>query len=1513
MRRMSDLQTTASFAPTVTAADIFAPGLSDTLPETPPPTFRLTAATAKIGEGKTEVFQLRTTHVPAGTTYNYVLSGPGTDQVQGSLTGSVTVGANGLSYIAVTILDNGQTLPPQDLTLTVAGQSDTVSVVDGTMSAVSTYTLTSGRDDLTLTTAHNLVSGTFGTVTAQGTEAGGTFSVGDSIDGGASNSTTLSLYQNFQSTQPGQVPYDVLPVGVTVNNVATVLINSVQSLGSNQEAFDTTGLDGGKLASLQIQNTLGSDYVLASAGTDVLVNDDGGLIYQLQDGSVVNDGGNVTLDGGHNVTVTTTGVTAAGLSATVIIGGSHAPTGSVTVSDTDKVLGSDITVTGGTSVNALGYGNITTRQTAGAVVITDLGTRPAGDGSRASSGNDVTVNGATNVTVTASGGNVNITTPARSGVITVSDVNQADGSSSGTVGIQGGGNVFVTASAGVSVTGETGKVAITSASGEVSVLNGTNVSVAAHGAVTIGSQQAEPLGTITVTDQGGSPVFVTGGLGDTITADGQITVKERMGIGALVVNGTSAGTVQGGIVAQGGNTVSVSNVGGYFDESGVFNPNRTAITVGAKPGIQTAPDGTQAIGNIVLDATGDVVVNDGLTGLGEGVITVDTDGANSVSVTGGTAGGITDIQTISLVRSQGAAATPGTSTLATVSLDGVAGGEALASDALASLSIADSGANQAGVTAVTVTDRNAASLHVALADDAAGTALTDKTATSLGIVVSGGSDALLLAASAATAMALSGTAVLSLTGAAGLGKLATITISGAAGLDDGGVATGLANYASLTTITGTATSGALSVALNAHQTFAGGSGLDTVTLSADALKTVDGGSGNANVLVANAAGSVFTHANTGANVSGFSELRTTASSAGTYDMVHVFDGIANIDVAAQGKAAETFTNTSTTQTLSIDQSIGSSGVTLVLPQGTKGAASLALTLGTAGTAGIDVSNEAGGERPGQLLSVQGYTSIALASAGEVDDITGTSVGTNTADFGDTALTSLSVSGSESAVLGSTGQSLATIGITAAASATIDLTRLGLTLNGVTVTDGAAGIDFRGNVQSLKTDKITFVSNNTDASSITENGTGALEVDGADDNGNTTLVAVHGVLDAELGNGTDLVTGSDATTSVTAGNGNGDQVISAQSGNGTLSNTVTLGNGNQDLVNIGGRGADTVTLGSGNGDQLTTANGSGTLTVGAGRADAISTGNGNDTISVGTAASNGAFGGSATIKVGAGHDSITAGAGTYTVTLGTGADTLTANTGATNPGGVTLSFGAGNQAGDTITLGDGANMIGTDGSGADAAGSNTVSLGNGANIVVLGSGNNSVTAGGGTDTVTLGDGVNSVTLGNGADQITVGAGANTLSVGNGADQIKVGTGANSVMLGSGADTITLTGAGVSSAIFTTVTGAMAGDTIAFLGTNGTGAFANGSAAEAQVSLPGNATFQDYLNAACFGDGAHDSSFAYFTLGGNQYLVEDNSAAATFVAGQDTVLSLGKSALDLAHMTLDAKGDAITFHT
>ena len=1394
-----------------------------------------------VGPGGEELFTVVTKGYAPGTIFDYALSGAGVDQIAGSLTGSVVIGADGKAYIAVSILNDGQDFANQNVVLTLGHHHETFTVIDGG-STVSTYTLTTGKDTLNLSTPNNLVLGTFGYATPGGNEAGGSLSVGDSINGGAGNSTTMQLYQNNQDL----VGYDLLPQGITVQNVQSLIVDSIEALGNSTQMFDTTAFDNssGYLATLDVQSSLGADYVTASTVTNVTLVDVGGLVV-----SGTPQAGDVTLVGGDNDIVSLAGANGDMPGTVSVIGASGAV--NVTDTNTNEADGStsSITISSGyvdqggvatyynpTNVTASGYGAIAISGETGTVTVADLGV---------ASDDVVTITGGTTVNVTSSGGAV-INSGASGNVTIYSSGFGAP------VDVSGGANVTVTADGNVLIAGELGNVVATGNS--VMVDNGINVTVVADGAVTIGEYVA-PTGTINVTDNGpGQPIYVNGGLNDTITGSGEIYVNglNRDSGTSVTVNETSGTTVEGGVVVQDTQNVNVQAVGGYINDEEQFVANDTSIRVGAAPVIQTNPDGSQYIANAGQDPNGTITINDSIVGYGEGLITVYTNGSTSVSVTGGTAGGIVDIQSIALLQSGGVNPTPGVSTLATVVLDGVAGEELVQTDALSNLTIDDSGSNAAGVTSVDDVDRKLHTLNLSINNDQTGTQLIDQTATTIDATLGTAASALDINASAATQLNIAGSSVLSLTGAATLGSLTEIVVSGAAGLNDGGIATGLNNYADLSFINASAASGAMTVTLNGGQRFIGGSGQDTVTLTADARLEVDGGTGSGNVVVAHGAGSLFTAAHTGENLSGFSVLRTDAASSGTYDLLNVFDGITNVDVSAAGTGAETFANSGASQILSIDASLGASAVTLALASGITNA-SLTLNLGTQSTAGVDTNNGGDAVAGSQLLGAQGYNTVTLNSNGEVNALTGESVGTNVVRLGDTALSTLTVSGDENLVIGSNGSKLNTINMQkAAASAEIDLRQLGLAVGGVTVNAGAAGFLFTGNVQSLKTDTVNFTTANNDYNLITENGTGALQVNGVSANGECIIESSASVLLATLGNGDDQITGSDATTTITAGNGN-DVVTVGKSSTATQGVSVTLG-----------YGADIVTIVSA----------------------------GNDMVSLGAGTTSGTGLGASTVSVGNGNDTITLGAAAYNVTLGSGNNSVTGNVGATNAGGVTINVSG--SGSDTFNLGNGTNNI----YGATANGNDTVSAGNGLNDVYLGSGNNTVT------------------LGSMNDVVSVGNGNNDITVGSGKDLVSVGTGNNLVTLGSGLDTVDLNGVSTSASIFTTISGAIAGDSIAFLngGINGTPTWAGGSVANAEVELPKNATFSDYLNIACSAVGA-DTSIAWFDFGGNQYIVDDNntlgSQAGFFESGIDTVMKFDGTSTLNADMVLN--NNTITFHT
>ncbi len=611
-----------------------------------------------------------------------------------------------LAYISVNIINSGKSGPNQVLDLTVAGQKAHTTIIDAAPTS-QTYTMTATQDTYNLTGTHNnLIVGTFGATTGQNNEAGGTFRSGDNISGNASASNTLSLFQNTDGGITGiGNTYDVLPVGINVQNINTILINSVQSLGDSSRALDTTGIDNisGTLTNLDINSSLGPDYVLAGAKTNIAVTNYGGL-----PGNTTTLGGNVTVNGGNNISVKTTGVT---YSSSVSVGATTAAAGNVSVTDTNQVLGSDIVTFGGAAITASGFGNIAITNAASNVTVTDHGAHAGG------AGNDVTINGGTNISATVNGGAINIA--GVSGTVTTNS------SGSGTVGISGGTNISVIDNNNTTIAGESGTVLVYSSAGSVNVQNGTSLTINAHGAVSIGNPfGGNPTGTITVTDSGGAAVNVYGGTTDTVTADGTILVRDYTG-NAVNIHGTSIGSLgAGAILDAGGGAVNVTNYGGYIDQFGGIHVSNTGIQVGVAPIVVNNGDGTQSIGNIGVESKGNVNIQDNLNGVvGRGQVLAYTNGATSVTIVGGTAAGIEDVQSVALVRTPEGQPTPGVSTLSTVSLDSIAGNETIQSDALVNLSLSNSGVYAGDAGSATVVNRNAHTLNLSLSNDVAGSSL----------------------------------------------------------------------------------------------------------------------------------------------------------------------------------------------------------------------------------------------------------------------------------------------------------------------------------------------------------------------------------------------------------------------------------------------------------------------------------------------------------------------------------------------------------------------------------------------------------------------------------------------------------------------------------------------------------------------------------------------------------------------------------------------------------------------
>ena len=121
-------------------------------------------------------------------------------------------------------------------------------------------------------------------------------------------------------------------------------------------------------------------------------------------------------------------------------------------------------------------------------------------------------------------------------------------------------------------------------------------------------------------------------------------------------------------------------------------------------------------------------------------------------------------------------------------------------------------------------------------------------------------------------------------------------------------------------------------------------------------------------------------------------------------------------------------------------------------------------------------------------------------------------------------------------------------------------------------------------------------------------------------------------------------------------------------------------------------------------------------------------------------------------------------------------------------------------------------------------------------------------------------------------------------------------------GSGNDLFVVATAGANSNVYSTITDASAGDRIQ-LADRGTETFAT-----TKLSLAATASFADYVNFATDSVTADDdSAISWFQLGGNTFIVQDNSASADFVNGTDIVVALtGLIDLSTASLAYNAGG-------
>ena len=979
----------------------------------------------------------------------------------------------------------GPTLNYDDvLTGTSGGTANTLTINDdysGATDIMPLGTKISNIQNVVLQTNGN--AGSFGTPfsTANNANISGVTDLAVTSGGGGNNdyvqaASTTNISVTHDSTSDGVYVLGGDAVTVTENSngevqTGTLVLGSVPTsaniaagaIGVTVNGSGPGGINimGGSSVTVDVTNAANTQTIdvgntVANTGDSV----NGGLANTTGAISITDAGnGAITSYGGSTVNVSAAGgpVTVGEFTKTPTVA-SNNPSGAVTVNDTqaktfnnttNAIRGGGIAVTGGTDISVTtntGSGVAVGDQSAasdptGSVSVTDTSTNAAGLYNLGAGAYQATIiYGGTGVTVNEAGGSVTVggtaaTNPSGAVSVTETAVSQQ------LVTIDGGNGVTVNAQA------QTVDVGTNTGTAGAQIVN--------QSAVLTGNGLGGGAGTVTV--MGGTSVTVN-------TTGGVVTVGGKLPSGAAAVPSGAvniADTFSGAnsantdsFLVQGGGAVSITTT-----------PTGGAISIGLAPVLNAA--GT-ALANSAYDPTGNITIdnsetNNGTVTYGTSATNIYTDGAASVSVTGGDGGNIFDVNQFLATGGPNAGTPVGTSALASVSLDGVAGAVVIQSDAFNTLTIADS-LKAAAATTVTnggtggYDSEGAHTLSLTLNNDTnAATSVTDGTATAVTVATSGATaDNIKIVAAKATSLTFNNTAAVILAAADQVSGAGADTIkatgSGALNLGD---TTGWTGAGHISSINASSATGAVTATIDGNVTaFTGGSGNDVITVTTGAAQTINGGSGSDNTVILNNTAATYNSLlNPNGPVSGdFTNFQylglmdnAGAGASGIYDV----SGFTGVNLLTNTSAALTLNNAASGETLAI-QGAQTNTVTW---SPAAGATTLPITVGIDGPKGTGTAGIAAGTVDTTVVNTYNIDSVGTGASGTQNTLTLNDV-TN-AGNGNT-VTAITVAGDEKLTLTSNvaDASSAINSITVTSSAAADVSMVGLAAKGATITGGA---------------------------------------------------------------------------------------------------------------------------------------------------------------------------------------------------------------------------------------------------------------------------------------------------------------------------------------------------------------------------------------------------------------------------------------------------------------------------
>jgi S-layer protein len=383
-----------------------------------------------------------------------------------------------------------------------------------------------------------------------------------------------------------------------------------------------------------------------------------------------------------------------------------------------------------------------------------------------------------------------------------------------------------------------------------------------------------------------------------------------------------------------------------------------------------------------------------------------------------------------------AAYNTGTNTITSATLSGYGAGATVSSDALTTLSLANSN----GATA-TVNNHTASTLGLtvnnlksgSLLNIDGGTAATYKT---LSVTTATKDSTVDITATGVTALTVSGTNALDLTSASvgHLGNadvnLKTVTVSGSAGV------TGLFTGANVTDVNASATSGNMTVSIDATKaTYEGGSGDDVVTVTGNVSKAISLGAGNNTLVLGTGTVSAAIAGGSGATDTLSIDSATAATASGSTVFAASVTGFEHLTLKG-ATAAPTVdvvklgnfnyvTDGSTATNLTVLNM--ASGGTLVL-SGTGHTDTVDLTAASTASNSLNIVLTAAGAIAAGSVTTTANANVTSVAITTTDTTSKVVAGTNTQTLTltDAAATTITVNGNANLILNSANTSVTSV-------------------------------------------------------------------------------------------------------------------------------------------------------------------------------------------------------------------------------------------------------------------------------------------------------------------------------------------------------------------------------------------------------------------------------------------------------------------------------------------------------